>query len=264
MTRCGWVIVLCALLPMLLASEGESNALWSGSIDVEEFIFRPTPSEGDEALLNDLAAVLAERIAQRQEQRDAALEPERRLIEQDIIALEADRRQIQQALGGRQELSRTRFVLRDAPLAVAADRGQAGTLARADVGGGVLVANWAEGLLRGRDRWQRFEGALPLSSVAPLPLSEEAGPEWAAQATRRIQLESADGVWEVDYVPGLPNPWAHLVTTDLDAESYPVQFARIPGLPVRCHRPLRGGGSLRIEVVAIDVYRPADELFANP
>jgi hypothetical protein len=68
----------------------------------------------------------------------------------------------------------------------------------------------------------------------------------------------------VDYVASLPNPWAGIVTTDVDSNTYPYQLARVPGLPVRASYRSRDGGQVVIAVTGIDAGPVKDGMFQNP
>ncbi len=126
------------------------------------------------------------------------------------------------------------------------------------------MAKWQEGLLRGRDRWGRFDGALPLKQVEMLGVGKEIGEVWAGKQTQLIELTINDMEWRIEYVPNLPNPWTGLITTDVDKNSYPYQFARIPGLPVRSTRKGPAGGEIVIAVTGVDSDPLPDATFINP
>ena len=260
--RTGLLLLLCCLCASVRLT-GLESATWSGAIEVTETLMRPVPSKRDLQQLNDLMTVLEGRIVIRRAQHKQSQDPERRRIEDDIYALEQDLREIQEAVGGAHQLSRTRFVLLNCPV-VGTDYERLQTRARADLGGGVLIANWSERLMRGRDRWGNFDGALPLKEVEVFQPEPQDGELWAGKPTLLMQVVSVEGEWQVEYIPEIPNPWAPLVTTDLALDSYPVQFARVPGLPVRCWRNISSGGQVVIAVTGIDASQPDEALFANP
>ncbi|TVR43790.1 MAG: hypothetical protein EA402_08760 [Planctomycetota bacterium] len=238
---------------------------WSGEVIIVELFERPRPNQQDGEQLEDLLDILADRLLLRQQQRDLAADPERRVIERDILALEQDQREVQELLAGQHELSRTRFLLSRAPLGADRSAATLGTRARADIDGAVLVAHWSEGLLRGRDRWGRFEGALPLVVIRPRSIPDATGENWHEAPTRRLRLRDGEMLWEIDFRPDLPNPWAAIITNDLDERSHPVLFASVPGLPVRVRRELGQSSQLIFLVVGLSEVEAFEEgTFANP
>lgn len=259
------VIKSSLLFLMMFVSSlyGEETTLWNGTIEVTETHVSPVKSARDLDQLRDLVEELEFRILKRRAQYKQSHEPERRRIQSDIYALEEDLRSVRIAIGGSQKLNKTVFYLYNYPVN-AGDFTQAKSMIRADLDGGRLVAKWQEGLLRGRDRWGRFDGALPLVQVELHAPTKEAGEVWAGEPTKLMELTINDTVWRIEYVPTLPNPWAGLVTTDVDKDTYPYQFARIPGLPVRCTRKERGGGEIIIAVTGVDSQPLADDIFTNP
>ena len=256
-------LILSLFLPLSLLPAAEKTP-WNGTITTTKTHISAIKSSRDLDQLRELVEVLEYRILKRRAQYKGSADPERQRIQSDIYALEQDLREVRIAIGGSFTLNKTTFYMRDYPMSQAAFLTGSTAIIRADLDGGKLVAKWGEGLLRGRDRWGRFDGALPLKQVETLAPKQQAGDPWAGKETLRVEVTVKDVMWTVDYVPSLPNPWAGLVTTDIDQATYPYQFARVPGLPVRCVSKDGRGGQLVIAVTGIDTEPLEDEVFTNP
>jgi hypothetical protein len=201
---------IISLLFVLVAAPAAEP--WQGEITATAAIEAPV-SDDDSAELVAYAAELDQRMARLRGLIPTAPRAVQRIWREDLAAAQAERDRI----GGRQELT-TRFRID-------------GDRIRVEDAGGVLRIDRAAGTVQVGD-----PGEAVAASLRPLPPQGEPAGEvvtlpGAPGPGRRLSLRADGRTWQVDYVVGLPNPWALSLLDHVADDELAGVLATVPGLP---------------------------------
>jgi phosphohistidine swiveling domain-containing protein len=234
--------------PVLPAAEP-----WTGVVEVAETISGPEAGGGDQKELERYAHVIEERLRQARDELPKAPPTVARVIREDIGFYEAERDRAVVAHGGELTIGRTYYQIKRERMAMVTD-------------GARLIIDRGAGTVDGT-----VDGQAKSANLAPVPNpgaldSYTAGADYTLQDhlyhTRHVHFQVLTRTFDVDFAPGLPNPYAIGLVDAGDASDPAKVLATLPGMPIVIASKENGQDTVRsLRVVTIDQRDVSDDAF---
>jgi hypothetical protein len=246
-----WATLAAAL--MLLAPLPGAEG-WTGVVEVAETISGPQTGGSEQKELERYAHIIEERLRQAHDELATAPPAIARVIREDIGFYEAERDRVVVAHGGELTIGRTYYQIKRERMVMITD----GARLLIDRG-----ANTITGTVDGLPK----QATLARIPDQPAPQTFAVGPDYTLQElvyhTRHQEFQLLSRSFSVDFVPGLPNPWALSYAEGTDSSDPATELAKLPGLPVLISSKESGQDLTRsLRVVTIDRHDISEDAFA--
>jgi hypothetical protein len=247
-------IVRLFVLSAVVMATATAAEPWTGVIEVAETISGPEASGVDQRELERYAHVIEERLRQARDELPKDPPTVARVIREDIGFYEAERDRVVVAHGGELTVGRTYYQIKRERMAMIAD-------------GARLIIDRGAGTVAGT-----VDGQPKQANLAAVPSLEATmvitpGPDYTLQDqvyhTQHVHFTVLTRSFDVDFAPGLPNPYAIGLTDSVDSSDPSKQLAELPGLPILIQSKENGQDTVRsLRVVTIDKRDVSEDAFA--